>query len=202
MRERFSSIVASPSGKPRFHHTGRRRRHQPRWCFQRCAFCRAWTMTVMSGIVPQHACSGTMWGTASIRTWRFRSAPRLPILAAVTTPFVPLNSRRDSLGCGYVDNARALPTYPQPNNSSSQLQFDFEAAAITGRTFASRCQSASKFAPPVNFARRITLQVLRNSGRMEVASTRRPTKPVCGGLSLDLLPAAAARPVHLMPDGI
>jgi hypothetical protein len=112
---------------------------QPRRCFQRCAFCRAWTMTVMSGIVPRHACSRTMWGTASIRTWRFRSAPRLPILAAVTTPFVPLNSRRDSLGCGYVDNARALPTYPQPNNnSSSQLQFDFGAAAITGRTFASR----------------------------------------------------------------
>jgi hypothetical protein len=67
---------------------------------------------------------GTVWGTASIRTWRFRSAPCLPIWQVVNAQLcarsTPAHLRRTPT-CGYVDNASALPTDPQDQKTKASV---------------------------------------------------------------------------------
>ena len=67
---------------------------------------------------------GTVWGTASIRTWRFRSAPCLPIgrlSPRQSASDARRHAARHAHACGYVDNARALPTYPQAQQSTTSI---------------------------------------------------------------------------------
>ena len=93
-----------------------RRRHRRR-------LAHAWTTIVMLGIMPRHACSARCGARRRFGTWRFRSAPCLPIWQVAVAPLCPrggaaaLRSRlRRARACGYVDNARALPTDPQGPN--------------------------------------------------------------------------------------
>ena len=72
------------------------------------------------GILPRHACSAPCGARRRTRTWRFRSAPCLPIRQVVIAPLCPHTLRNTAAAraargrpCGYVDNARALPTSPQ-----------------------------------------------------------------------------------------
>jgi len=70
---------------------------------------------------------GTVWGTASNGTWRFRSAPCL-LIGRLSPRQSASDARRHvarrAHACGYVDNARALPTYPQAQQSTTSIQFD------------------------------------------------------------------------------
>ena len=71
---------------------------------------------------------GTVWGTASIRTWRFRSAPCLPIRQVVTAPlcarYTPScrRARARLWVCGQRKSVVHIPTGATTNN---QHQFDY-----------------------------------------------------------------------------
>ena len=88
---------------------------------------RTWTTSAMLGIMPPHACLGTVWGTASIRTWRFRSAPCLPIRQFVTAPLCARctpscrRTRACLWTCGQRKSVAHMPTGATTNN---QNQFD------------------------------------------------------------------------------
>jgi hypothetical protein len=74
---------------------------------------------------------GTVWGTASIRTWRFRSAPCLPIGRSSprqSASDARRHAARRAHACGYVDNARALPTYPQAQQSTTNINLILQKA--------------------------------------------------------------------------
>jgi hypothetical protein len=105
---------------------------QPRRRFQRMRFARAWTTSATGGILPRHACSAPCGARRRTRTWRFRSAPCLPIWQVAVAPLcprgcatAPRSCLRRAIACGYVDNARALPTDPQAPTNSSQHQYDY-----------------------------------------------------------------------------
>ena len=93
---------------------------QPRRSFHRIGCVPAWTASATGGILPRHACSAPCGARRRTRTWRFRSAPCLPIRQVVIAPLCPHTLRNTAAAraargrpCGYVDNARALPTSPQ-----------------------------------------------------------------------------------------
>jgi hypothetical protein len=104
-----------------------RRRH-------RRGLAHAWTTIVMLGIMPRHACSARRGARRRFRTWRFRSAPCLPIWQVVNAQLCArsiASHLRRTPTCGYVDNASALPTDPQDQKNKSKRQFDcFESAAV------------------------------------------------------------------------
>jgi hypothetical protein len=105
---------------------------QPGRPFHRISFVRAWTTSATGGILPRHACSAPCGPRRRTRTWRFRSAPCLLIRQVAVAPIVPSRMRCSAscrwraAACGYVDNARALHTYPQAQQTtnSSQHQYD------------------------------------------------------------------------------
>ena len=68
----------------------------------------------------------TVWGTASIRDLAVEVGvvPASPIRQLITTPLC--GSMRTSIpraasACGYVDNARALPTSPQAGTTADSF---------------------------------------------------------------------------------
>src|SRR5271169_74387 len=76
----------------------------------------AWTTIAMLGIMPRHACSARCGARRRFGTWRFRSAPCLPVRQVVNAQLCARSTSshlRRTPTCGYVDNASALPTYPQ-----------------------------------------------------------------------------------------
>jgi hypothetical protein len=70
---------------------------------------------------------GTVWGTTSIRTWRFRSASCLPIRQLITTPLCGSMRCRDPTArkrlwiCG---QRKRVAHIPQAASNSRQLQCD------------------------------------------------------------------------------
>ena len=84
----------------------------------------AWTPIAMLGIMPRHTCSARCGARRRFGTWRFRSAPCTPIWRVVnaqlcarsTSPHLPRTPT-----CGYVDNARALPTDPQDQKTKASV---------------------------------------------------------------------------------
>jgi len=85
--------------------------------FRQIGLNRAWTASDAGGILPRHACSAPCGARRRTRTWRFRSAPCLPFSRWSSAPLCARHRCDCACGrgraCGYVDNARALPTYPQ-----------------------------------------------------------------------------------------
>jgi hypothetical protein len=101
---------------------------QPRRRCLRLRQCRTWTRAATSGILPRHACSARCGARRRSQTCRFRSAPCPSIRQVVTAPSVRSNPRhRPQLdratraACGYVDNASALPTYPQAQQTAASV---------------------------------------------------------------------------------
>src|ERR1700688_3383546 len=94
---------------------------QPGRRLHRRGLAHAWTTTALLGIMPRHACSARCGARRRSATWRFRSAPCLPIRQVVTAQlcarFTSSHLRRTPT-CGYVDNASALPTYPQDQKTT------------------------------------------------------------------------------------
>jgi hypothetical protein len=93
---------------------------QPRCRRLRLGQCRTWTRAATSGILPRHTCSTRCGARRRYETWQLRSAPCPSIRQVVTAPSVRANPRHrpkfdrtTRAACGYVDNASALPTYPQ-----------------------------------------------------------------------------------------
>ena len=89
---------------------------------------RAWTASAASGILPQHVCSAPCGARRRTRAWRFRSAPCLPSDRSSSAPLCARHRprrcdrrRRRGPACGYVDNARALPTHPQAPATSANI---------------------------------------------------------------------------------
>src|SRR6202049_2943119 len=95
----------------------------------------AWTTIAMLGIMPRHACSARCGARRRFGTWRFRSAPCLPVRQVVNAQLCARSTSshlRRTPTCGYVDNASALPTDPQDQKKNkSKRQFDcFESTAL------------------------------------------------------------------------
>jgi hypothetical protein len=92
---------------------------QPR-CL-RLGQCRTWTRAATGGILPRHACPARCGGTASIRDLAVEvgAVPANPTgrhgakCALKPNATGLCSTARRAPACGYVDNARALPTYPQ-----------------------------------------------------------------------------------------
>jgi hypothetical protein len=104
-----------------------RTHEQPGWRFHRRRLARTWTALAMLGIMPRHACSARCGARRRSGTWRFRSAPCLPIgrlSPRQSASDARRHAARHAHACGYVDNARALPTYPQAQQSTTSIQFD------------------------------------------------------------------------------
>src|ERR1700691_6188975 len=81
----------------------------------------AWTTIAMLGIMPRHACSARCGARRRFGTWRFRSAPCLPIWQVVNAQLCARSTSshlRRTPTCGYVDNASALPTDPQDQKTT------------------------------------------------------------------------------------
>ena len=94
-----------------------RRRH-------RRGLAHAWTTIAMLGIMPRHACSARRGARRRFRTWRFRSAPCLPIWQVVNAQLCArsiASHLRRTPTCGYVDNASALPTDPQDQKTKASV---------------------------------------------------------------------------------
>ncbi len=99
---------------------------QPRnFCFPFGRF-RMWTRTATSGILPRHACSAPCRGTAPMRdlavAGRCRACLNQPNRSSSPQcVLVTQKSRAQrTKACGYVDNARALPTSPQAQQKWQQ----------------------------------------------------------------------------------
>jgi hypothetical protein len=101
-----------------------RTHEQPGWRFHRRRLARTWTASAMLGIMPRHACSARCGARRRSGTWRFRSAPCLPI-GRLSPRHSASDARhhvaRRAHACGYVDNARALTTYPQAQQSTTSI---------------------------------------------------------------------------------
>jgi hypothetical protein len=94
-----------------------RRRH-------RRGLAHAWTTIAMLGIMPRHACSARCGARRRFGTWRFRSAPCLPIWQVVNAQLCARSTSshlRRTPTCGYVDNASALPTDPQDQKTKASV---------------------------------------------------------------------------------
>jgi hypothetical protein len=81
---------------------------------------RTWTASATSGILPRHACSARCGARRRSQTCQFRSVPCLPIRQVVTAPSCTSTAPRTA-PCGYVDNARALPTDPQVQQTAASV---------------------------------------------------------------------------------
>jgi len=100
---------------------------QPGRCRHRRGLAHAWTTIAMLGIMPRQACSARCGARRRSGTWRFRSAPCLPIRQVVNAQLCARSTSshlRRTPTCGYVDNASALPTDPQDQKNKSKRQFD------------------------------------------------------------------------------
>jgi hypothetical protein len=101
-----------------------RTHEQPGRRFHRRRPARTWTASAMLGIMPRHACSARCGARRRSGTWRFRSAPCLPIgrlSPRQSASDARRHAARRAHACGYVDNARALPTYPQAQQSTTSI---------------------------------------------------------------------------------
>ena len=113
-----------------------RRRH-------RRGLAHAWTTIAMLGIMPRHACSARCGARRRFGTWRFRSAPCLPIRQVVNAQLCARSTSshlRRTPTCGYVDNASALPTDPQDQKTKVSVNL---IAARAGRFGHSRQHNRS-----------------------------------------------------------
>ena len=104
---------------------------QPRRSFHRIRCGPAWTASATGGILPRHACSARCGARRRSGTWRFRSAPCLPI-GRLSPRHSASDARRHvarrAHACGYVDNARALTTYPQAQQSTTSINLILQKA--------------------------------------------------------------------------
>ena len=99
--------------------------------FSRLRRIAAWTPSATGGIMPRHVCSAPCGARRRTRAWQFRSAPCLPIgrlsshhCALDIRRSAPRPSVRRRQACGYVDNASALPTYPQAQQTTVSTKVD------------------------------------------------------------------------------
>ena len=91
---------------------------QPRRSRHRRRLAHAWTTIAMLGIMPRHACSARCGARRRSQTCQFRSVPCLPIRQVVTAPSCTSTAPRTA-PC--VDNARALPTDPQVQQTAASV---------------------------------------------------------------------------------
>jgi hypothetical protein len=99
---------------------------QPGRRFHRLAAARAWTTSTMSGILPRHACSARcgarrrfgLGGLGRRRAWPADPAGRHRAIVRSTHAATLRSCVRRAPACGYVDNARALPTCPQAQQAA------------------------------------------------------------------------------------
>jgi hypothetical protein len=101
-----------------------RTHEQPGWRFHRRRPGRTWTASAMLGIMPRHACSarcGARRRSGLGGLGRRRACQSAGCHRASLRPMhaVMLHGARHA--CGYVDNARALPTYPQAQQSTTSI---------------------------------------------------------------------------------
>jgi hypothetical protein len=104
---------------------------QPGRHLHRRGLAHAWTTITMLGIMPRHACSARCGARRRSGTWRFRSAPCLPIgglSPRQSASDARRHAARHAHACGYVDNARALPTYPQAQQSTTSINLILQKA--------------------------------------------------------------------------
>ena len=97
---------------------------QPGRPFRRLRRAAAWTPSATGGIMPRHACSAPCGARRRFGTWRFRSAPCLPIWQVVNAQLCARSTSshlRCTPTCGYVDNASALPTDPQDQKTKASV---------------------------------------------------------------------------------
>jgi hypothetical protein len=78
-------LAAVAAGADQHLSTATRTHEQPGRRFRRRP-ARTWTASAMLGIMPRHACSARCGARRRSGTWRFRSAPCLPIRQVVTAP--------------------------------------------------------------------------------------------------------------------
>jgi hypothetical protein len=92
----------------------------------RSARFRIWTQTATSGILPRHACSARCRGTAPMRDLAVAGRCRACLNQTNRSSrrqcerATPKSRAQRATACGYVDNARALPTYPQAQQQTQQ----------------------------------------------------------------------------------
>ena len=93
---------------------------------------RTWTTSAMLGIMPRHACSarcGARRRSGLGGLGRRRACPadlagyHRAIVRSTGAAMLRSCARRAQL-CGYVDNTRALPTYPQAQQATASVYFD------------------------------------------------------------------------------
>ena len=91
-----------------------------------------WTAPAMGGILPRHACSarcGARRRSGLGGLGRRRACPadlagyHRAIVRSTGAAMLRSCARRAQL-CGYVDNTRALPTYPQAQQATASVYFD------------------------------------------------------------------------------
>jgi hypothetical protein len=88
-------------------------------------FARAWTTSAMGGILPRHACSARCGarrrsGLGGLGRRRACQSGRVSLRQCALDRAAALRSRgRRAQTCGYVDNAKALPTNPQVQQQQS-----------------------------------------------------------------------------------
>ena len=106
-----------------------RTHEQPGWRFHRRRPARTWTASAMLGIMPRHACSARCGarrrsGLGGLGRRRACSADlagcRRAIVRSTNAAMLRSCARRAPL-CGYVDNARALPTYPHAQQATASV---------------------------------------------------------------------------------
>ncbi len=100
---------------------------QPRRPFRRLRLAGAWTPSATGGILPPHACSAPCGARRRTRTWRFRSAPCLPVWQVVIAPLCSRRAPTELAAqarlwiCGQRKGVAHIPTSAANN---SQRQFD------------------------------------------------------------------------------
>ena len=110
---------------------------QPGRHLHRRGLAHAWTTITMLGIMPRHACSARCGARRRSGTWRFRSAPCLPI-RQLSPRHSALDAPRHAAGRAqpvdmWTTQARCPQTHRIKNNKSKR-QFDcFGSAAVKPR---------------------------------------------------------------------
>jgi hypothetical protein len=118
-----------------------RTHEQPGWRFHWRRPSRTWTASAMLEIMPRHACSARCGARRRSGTWRFRSAPCLPIGRLSPRQFASDARRHDAQrahACGYVDNARDVAHISTGATINNKYQFDCSEACAQTQPVISR----------------------------------------------------------------
>jgi hypothetical protein len=94
-----------------------RTHEQPGCRFQRCGPACTWTAPAMLGIMPRHECSARCGARRRSGTWRFRSAPCLPIGRLSPRQSAP-DARRHATGAT-INNKHQFNCFRKPGSDPS-----------------------------------------------------------------------------------